>query len=77
MYSEAKRLIKLGGMKLYYYLRSARGEMAMSIAFAVGARVNDVKVEDEGKVLFRDSFDEQGRLKLSSGKKKHVAIVLG
>ena len=51
--------------------------MAVFIAFAVGARVNDVKVEDEGKVLFRDSFDVQGRLKLSSGKKKHVAIVLG
>lgn len=41
-----------------------------------GAKVNDVKIDDENKVIFRDSFDSQGRLKLSSGKKKHVAITL-
>jgi len=37
--------------------------------------VNDVKVDDENQILFRDSFDSQGRLKLSSGKKKHVAVI--
>ena len=39
--------------------------------------MNNEKIDDESKVLYRDSFDELGRLKLSSGKKKHVAIVLG
>jgi len=40
-----------------------------------GAKVNDVKVDDENQILYRKSFDSKGRLKLSSGKKKHVAII--
>lgn len=39
-----------------------------------GARVNDVKVTDENAVVLLDSFDSIGRLKLSSGKKKHVVM---
>jgi tyrosyl-tRNA synthetase len=51
--SEARRLIKAGGVKL-----------------------NDLKVEDEFHVIQKNEFDRnQGRLKLSSGKKKHVVLV--
>lgn len=44
---------------------------------AGGARVNDAKVEEEGARVTEKDFDEQGRLKLSSGKKKHVLVVVG
>ena len=40
-----------------------------------GARINNVKVDDENAVVKEDFFDEKGRLKLSSGKKKHVLVV--
>ena len=41
-----------------------------------GARVNDVKITDDVAVLSRQDFDSAGKLKLSSGKKKHVLVVL-
>lgn len=41
-----------------------------------GARINDVKVEDEAATVKMEDFDEQGRLKISSGKKKHSLLVL-
>lgn len=43
---------------------------------AGGARVNDQKVEDDAAVIAANDFDERGRLKLSSGKKNHVLVVL-
>ena len=43
---------------------------------AGGARINDNKISDEAAQIFRKDFDEMGRLKLSSGKKKNVLIVL-
>ena len=41
-----------------------------------GARVNDVKVDSESATVSRDDFDNEGRLKISSGKKKNALIVL-
>eukprot|EP00607_Mallomonas_marina_P008066 CAMPEP_0182417912 /NCGR_PEP_ID=MMETSP1167-20130531/2365_1 /TAXON_ID=2988 /ORGANISM="Mallomonas Sp, Strain CCMP3275" /LENGTH=410 /DNA_ID=CAMNT_0024591777 /DNA_START=321 /DNA_END=1553 /DNA_ORIENTATION=- len=41
-----------------------------------GARVNGVKVESETVSVTRSDFDEEGRLKLSLGKKKHVVITI-
>jgi len=41
-----------------------------------GAKVNDEKVVDELQNVTIDSFDDQGKLKLSSGKKKHVIVLL-
>lgn len=41
-----------------------------------GAKVNDEKVVDELYDVTIESFDEQGKLKLSSGKKKHVIVLL-
>lgn len=43
---------------------------------AGGAKVNDEKIDDEMKRIGKDAFDSSGRLKLSSGKKKHVVVVL-
>ena len=40
-----------------------------------GARINNIKVDDENAVVKEDFFDAEGRLKLSSGKKKHVLVV--
>ena len=73
---EARRLIKLGG-NLFYNIFCIHRHSLCIFLFILGARVNNEKIDDESKVLYRDSFDELGRLKLSSGKKKHVAIVLG
>ena len=41
-----------------------------------GARVNDKKVESDTAVVLTSDFDSEGRLKLSSGKKNHVLVVL-
>ncbi len=50
--NEARRLIKLGGIK-----------------------INDEKVDDEYHLLYRKDFDEQGRLKITSGKKKNSVLL--
>ena len=57
-------------------LASSKGE-AKRLIKAGGARVNDEKVVDEAAVVAAGGFDAEGRLKLSSGKKNHVLIVLG
>ena len=41
-----------------------------------GARINDVKVEDEAATISADDFDDMGRVKVSSGKKKHSLVLL-
>ena len=43
---------------------------------AGGARINDDKVVDENMGVTMTNFDGEGKLKLSSGKKKHALIVL-
>lgn len=60
-----------------------RAEMASSKAEARrlikagGARVNDNKVSDEYAVVTKADFESLGgKLKLSSGKKKHALILL-
>ena len=42
---------------------------------AGGARVNGDKIEDEMALLDSSAWDEEGRIKLSSGKKKHVVLL--
>jgi tyrosyl-tRNA synthetase len=39
-----------------------------------GIRINDEKLTDDYAKLTKSSFDNYGRLKLSSGKKKHVVV---
>lgn len=41
-----------------------------------GAKINDQKVETDDAVISASDFDDKGRLKLSSGKKTHVLVVL-
>jgi tyrosyl-tRNA synthetase len=41
-----------------------------------GAKINDLKVDDEAAVVTEKDFDANGRLKLSGSKKKHVVVVL-
>jgi len=53
---------------------SSKGE-AKRLIKGGGARVNDEKVEDDGATVSKDRF-ENGRLKLSSGKKKHILVLL-
>lgn len=40
-----------------------------------GVKVNDVKIENEYHFLSRKDFDENGRLKISSGKKKNSVLL--
>lgn len=39
-----------------------------------GARINNVKIEDDSRVLAEDDFGENGKVRLSSGKKKHGIV---
>jgi len=41
-----------------------------------GARVNGEKVDDENALLSVKDFGTEGRLKLSSGKKKHALVLI-
>ena len=41
-----------------------------------GARLNDAQVKDEALMLTADDFNDQGKAKLSSGKKRHVLLNL-
>ena len=41
-----------------------------------GARVNDEKVVDDAAILAKQDFGQDGRIKLSSGKKTHVLVML-
>jgi tyrosyl-tRNA synthetase len=41
-----------------------------------GAKINDQKVDSDAAVIAASDFDDKGRLKLSSGKKTHVLVVL-
>lgn len=41
-----------------------------------GARINDIKIDVDTAFVSKADFDQQGRLKLSSGKKNHVVVVL-
>jgi tyrosyl-tRNA synthetase len=41
-----------------------------------GVRINDEKVEDENEIIWKSKFDEKGKLKLSTGKKKHILVLL-
>ena len=55
-------------------LAASKGE-AKRLIKAGGARVNDEKVADEAALVTTSGFKD-GQLKLSSGKKTHVLIVL-
>ena len=54
-------------------LVTSRSE-AKRLIKAGGARVNGEKVIEDSAVVIKSDFDNDGRLKLSSGKKKHVVI---
>lgn len=54
---------------------SSKGE-AKRLIKGGGAKVNDVKVSEEGAVVSRKDFDADGHLKLTVGKKKNVVIAL-
>lgn len=56
-------------------MATSKGE-AKRLIKAGGARINDVKVAEETAYVTRKDFDDQGRLKISSGKKKNALIVL-
>jgi tyrosyl-tRNA synthetase len=56
-------------------LATSKGE-ARRLIKGGGARINDEKVNDEAATVKAADFDSEGRLKLSSGKKKHALIQL-
>ncbi len=39
-----------------------------------GARINDEAIRDEDRMMTEDDFDQDGKVKLSSGKKRHVLL---
>jgi len=68
------------GIPLFVLLQESRlcasnGE-ARRLIKGGGARLNDVKVDDEGRVLRPEDFSADGLVKLSAGRKKHALIRL-
>lgn len=55
-------------------MAASKGE-ARRLIKGGGAKVNDVKVVDEYAFVSRVDADDQGRIKLSSGKKKHALVL--
>jgi tyrosyl-tRNA synthetase len=53
---------------------ASKGE-ARRLIKAGGVKASDQKVSDEYAIVSRADFDDQGRLKLSAGKKKHVLML--
>jgi len=41
-----------------------------------GARINDAQIQDEEQMLSAADFNDQGKAKISSGKKRHVLLSL-
>lgn len=77
--SETSSLIKEGipvvDILIKANMAKSKGEARRFIQGG-GAKVNDEKVSDENAVVKEADFNADGQLKLSSGKKKHVLIVL-
>lgn len=55
-------------------MTASKGE-ARRLIKAGGVRVQDEKVSDEYAFVKQSDFDSSGRLKLSSGKKKHAVVL--
>jgi tyrosyl-tRNA synthetase len=55
-------------------LVASKGE-ARRLIKGGGARINDVAVKDDERMLSAEDFDADGKIKLSSGKKRHVVLV--
>lgn len=68
------------GMAAYELLRQCgladSGGEAKRLIRGGGARLNDQKIEDENMAITQTSFNKDGTLKLSSGKKKHMLVKL-
>jgi tyrosyl-tRNA synthetase len=58
-----------------FNLASSKGE-ARRLIQGGGVRVDDVVISDIKATLTKESFQTDGRLKLSSGKKKHFILAL-
>ena len=60
---------------VYSHLAESKSEAKRMIK-AGAARVNDVKISDDMALVTLSDFGEQSCLKLSSGKKKHILVLL-
>lgn len=54
-------------------LTDSKGE-AKRLIKGGGAKINDVKIEDEGQTVSNDDVTADGHIKLSAGKKKHALV---
>ncbi|MEZ5690859.1 MAG: tyrosine--tRNA ligase [Rickettsiales bacterium] len=68
------------GVAAYELLRqsgiASSGGEAKRLIRGGGARINDQKIDDENELITPAHFGDEGSLKLSSGKKKHILIKL-
>lgn len=65
--------VDVGEALMLSRLSASRGEGRRLIKGG-GVKVNDVKVEDQFMILEKSHFFNKGRVKLSVGKKRHVAF---
>ena len=54
-------------------LNQSNGE-ARRLIRGGGARINDEKIDDEGRTVSLDDTNDQGVIKLSAGKKRHALV---
>ena len=68
------------GMTAYELLRQSglaeSGGEAKRLIRGGGARINDLKIEDENELIGRSYFKEKQSIKLSVGRKKHMVVKL-
>ncbi len=69
-----------GGIAAYELLRQAglatsNGD-ARRLIKGGGARINDVKIENETQPISSDDLGDDGKIKLSAGKKRHALIIV-
>ena len=68
------------GIVVYELLRqsglASSGGEAKRLIRGGGARLNDQKIEDENMLVTIANFRAEGKIKLSSGKKKHLLVQL-
>ena len=69
------------GMAAYELLRQSglaeSGGEAKRLIRGGGARINDIKIEDENDLITHGNFKENQTVKLSVGRKKHMVVKLG
>ena len=71
--NEIEKGINIFDLVLLTKLASSKGEIRRIIKNN-GLKINNLLISDESKIIYQDSFDENGSIKVSHGKKQHIIV---